>query len=342
MNQAKAMLPRKMFSEIDRVRFRPEIARLRAENRTCRITIVRSGGLGDTVLLLPTIRLLTHALPNAEITLVGSSWAQQLLSLIPVDVGFVQFGSSELSPLFAPGGAEDRAGVFAEADLVIIYTSRERGPLLRNARALCSGKVLDWPVNPSRGTHAACHFAAALLDREPAVSDIPMPVLRVRPGTENDQQFSGRTAAVHPGSGGRHKMWPPRMFANFIHELQQREVRVLMLEGPADAAVCSEVVERLPQGVSVLQPGRLPLADCAGRIAACDVYIGNDSGLTHVAAALGVPTVAVFGPTEPSVWRPLGAAVRTLYGHGYKAQKWPEVRTVLRSVLEILDKGSEG
>ena len=77
----------------------------------------------------------------------------------------------------------------------------------------------------------------------------------------------------------------------------------------------------------------------AGLIACADLYIGNDSGLTHMAAALGAPTVAVFGPTDPGTWRPLGRVVRVLRGAASpdNPARWPGVDEVLEAVLASAD-----
>ena len=325
--------PRNWMSRLDK-----RIERLQTEDPTCRISIVRSGGVGDTVLLLPTIQLLRQALPQAHLTLVGSSWARQLLPLMPQGLGFIQFDSTELTPLFFPDAGEDPAGVFAEADLVIIYTSREDGPLVRNARMLCDGTVRVWPVDPPAETHAACHFAAALLMDCPGLRDIPAPVLSVPSHCNSRNDVQGPTVAVHPGSGGRRKVWPSERFAELIRSLRQEDIRVFLPEGPADKASCSEVLEKLPDHRSLVSPEKLTLVDCAGRLACCDAYVGNDSGLTHVAAALGGPTLAIFGPTSPATWRPPGGHVEVIQSRTDGRWEWPEVASVLHGVCRLLGR----
>lgn len=310
--------------------------RLQQENPTCRVTVVRSGGLGDTILLLPTLRVLTRMLPEAQITLVGSSWARRLLPLLPERPRFVPFDSPDLTHLFSPNARKEPAGVFAEADLVIIYTADGHGPLAQNARRLCDGGVLNWPVEPPGRTHAACHFAAALLHEYPGLQDIPEPRLSNRLRAEPKHSPKRPTAAVHPGSGGHHKVWPVCRFVHLIQELDALGVEVFMPQGPADAQLCSELCRRLPNG-SLKDPEQLPLVNCAARLSTCDVYIGNDSGVSHLAAALGVPTVAIFGPTDPAVWRPVGQHVKVVDSRNSGDWKWPDVGSVLLSIRKLLD-----
>lgn len=135
------------------------------------------------------------------------------------------------------------------------------------------------------------------------------PALFVCPG--------GRAAplAIHPGSGGARKCWPVSSFAELIHRLWQRAIPVLLLGGPAD----HERIAALQQMLSAPEVDMLtmlvdaPLLEVATALQACRGYIGNDSGITHLAAMTGIPVVALFGPSDPVVWRPVGPNVTILY-----------------------------
>jgi ADP-heptose:LPS heptosyltransferase len=83
----------------------------------------------------------------------------------------------------------------------------------------------------------------------------------------------------------------------------------------------------------VLEAIGLSLVETAALLERCTLFVGNDSGLSHLAAALGIPTVAVFGPTDPSVWAPRGRrveAVRTSDGTA-----WPTVNAVMEAVAHL-------
>ncbi len=79
----------------------------------------------------------------------------------------------------------------------------------------------------------------------------------------------------------------------------------------------------------------LELAEAGAVLSECALYVGNDSGITHLAAGLGVPTVAVFGPTDPAVWRPLGPRVRVVRG-----RPWPTVEEVRGAALQFRPGGA--
>jgi ADP-heptose:LPS heptosyltransferase len=106
--------------------------------------------------------------------------------------------------------------------------------------------------------------------------------------------------AVHAGSGSPTKCWSSERFARVADGLQKTGIRVVLIEGPADRTITQAVACRIS-----IAPPRLrdvSLSSVVGVLSQCDAFLGNDSGLTHVAAALGLPTVAVFGPTDPAIW----------------------------------------
>jgi ADP-heptose:LPS heptosyltransferase len=72
-----------------------------------------------------------------------------------------------------------------------------------------------------------------------------------------------------------------------------------------------------------------PLLEVAHHLQQCRCYLGNDSGITHLAAMLGVPTVAIFGPTDPKIWRPMGPFVKVIQGYSLEDVTVDEVMGVL-------------
>ena len=127
-----------------------------------------------------------------------------------------------------------------------------------------------------------------------------------------------RCVAIHPGSGAVEKCWPTSRFAEVIKRLWEQNHPVLLLAGPADTERVNDVLKQLslpPKPEMFKMLTHAPLLEVAQRLLQCRCYLGNDSGITHLAAMLGVPTVAIFGPTDPAIWRPVGPFVKVLQGH---------------------------
>jgi ADP-heptose:LPS heptosyltransferase len=123
----------------------------------------------------------------------------------------------------------------------------------------------------------------------------------------------GPWMAVAPGSGSRRKNWPLAHYYEVSRALGwEYGLRVVWLAGPAEGEMLP-YLGPLAKAQGQLLLANRPLARVAQVLSRCRLYIGNDSGLTHLAAAVAGPEVlALFGPTNPRVWAPLGPRVRTL------------------------------
>jgi ADP-heptose:LPS heptosyltransferase len=107
--------------------------------------------------------------------------------------------------------------------------------------------------------------------------------------------------AIHPGSGSPGKNWPPENFAG-VADWAAARANILLLSGPAERG--AEEIRKAMKKAAPFVADNLPLTRLAGVLNWSRAYLGNDSGITHLAASLGVPTVALFGPTDPAVWGP--------------------------------------
>jgi hypothetical protein len=131
--------------------------------------------------------------------------------------------------------------------------------------------------------HAADFFAMHVGCPVPAVPRIPCP------------RIDGGFAVIHPFSGSARKCWPLELYQELVRRLR---IPVRWCAGPEDP---------LPDAVRIAD-----LYELACWLATARVYIGNDSGITHLAAAIGTPIVALFGPTDPRIWAPRGPSVRVI------------------------------
>jgi len=120
--------------------------------------------------------------------------------------------------------------------------------------------------------------------------------------------------AVHPGAGKKQNIWPAERFAAIIIRIAAAGHQVLVLHGPADQEPLDSMMEELAaaadvDGQQVLVAPRAPIGVGAALLQAADRFLCNDTGVMHLAGALQVPTVALFGPTDPELWKPLSENV---------------------------------
>ena len=128
---------------------------------------------------------------------------------------------------------------------------------------------------------------------------------------------------IHPGSGSAHKCVAPEILATVVVAVQISGATPVILEGPADR----EPVERLLRSCvnpPIVLKG-LDVLTVAGVLAQARLFVGQDSGVTHMAGLMGVRTVALFGPTDPARWAPRGAHVTVVQGAPCLCQSWGDV-----------------
>ncbi|MGC3974572.1 MAG: glycosyltransferase family 9 protein [Nitrospira sp.] len=128
---------------------------------------------------------------------------------------------------------------------------------------------------------------------------------------------------VHPGSGSLHKCVEAWRLAKLIEWLIESRMAPMLLEGPADCQSVAQVLSSVTKPVPVIRD--VSLSAVAGVMAQANLYIGHDSGMTHLAAALAIPTIACFGPTQASRWAPHGSTVSIISGMPCVCVDWRKV-----------------
>jgi ADP-heptose:LPS heptosyltransferase len=272
-----------------------------------RILALRAGGLGDTILALPALSALRREVgPSGDLELLGSEPYVRLASSVELASKVHGIDRALFRALFDER-ADDREvrELLARCDLVIGWS---RTPLLRGKAKELGVPVIQAPPQPPEGVHASDHLYRALASlglEGPA----PPPALPLshegRPEAEELLEREGLRAghfvAIHPGSGSPLKNWPRERFEALARIVQEEGLNPVWIEGEADRAVVSELARRAP--APVIRVGLHPLAQVLARASG---FVGNDSGVTHLAAAVGAPTVALFGPTDRTMWAPRG------------------------------------
>ena len=240
--------------------------------------VLRPGALGDALLAVPALRALRRSLP--PVTLAAHAAAVRfLVSVGEIDHGLA-FDDASLTPLFTGNCVPDQP--------VVAWTSAR----LRYA-------TLQAPSRPVELKHVAHYLLETLasLGVEQVFDDRP---LAVTPIPSNE-------ILVHPGSGSPTKNWPADRFADVIRA-SMADVRLVV--GEADAPAASAIETQLGRKLPRLEDP--PLEELAARLAGCRGYLGNDSGVSHLAGLCGVHTVVLFGPTNAAMWKPVGPSVEVL------------------------------
>ena len=290
-----------------------------------RILILRSGALGDFIVTLPVIAGLRKLCPHAWIEVLGPGGAAALAEGLADNAA--DLASRGLHELFLPHNPDAAAGpapggttshYIKSFDLVISWLGED---FFANVSRLASGTVVNVPPVPPAGRSAALTF----FDSIPQLRGLPFKPPRVKPTSAEERQAAKLLArngltpalplvAVHPGSGGRRKCWPPRHFAAVIRALLRAGRQVAIISGEADAEAVAGVGRELAlPGLS--RPAilaDLPVRLLAAVLAACGAYLGNDSGVSHLAAAAGTKCFVIFGPTDPVRWAPAGENVTVI------------------------------
>jgi ADP-heptose:LPS heptosyltransferase len=223
-----------------------------------------------------------------------------------------------MAAFFVPRGELDPALVeyFKGFNVVISYLFDPDRIFSNNVRACGVKQVIDASPRPD-DSHAAEHYCRPLESLAIYV-EAPRPQLHPnesdREAASNFLKMAGREplVAIHPGSGSEKKNWPVEKFAALGRWLaDELAAQLLVVRGEADERAVQRLAELLGERpISVVQG--LKLVELAAVLERCVLFLGNDSGITHLAAAVGTPTVAVFGGASRPIWEPLGEHTRVV------------------------------
>ena len=268
------------------------------------ITIFRGGAIGDFVLTLPAINAVRRAFP-AELRLIGRP---ATLALGPT-ASILDSEDPRLIPLHRDGPLPPATRqLFAATERVLAYAVDAQQHFGRQLRRAVTGPVLLSDPRPPadfRG-HIVDHLLSPLRQWGLPVCD-RTPHIELRP---DDYCYAETLASppkvvIHLGSGSPAKCWPAANFHALASALQKRGWHTALLCGPVERER-QITVDSLP----ALHPP--DLRSLAGLLAKATLFIGNDSGPGHIAAAVGTPTLTLFGPTDPQLWAPHGKRSQVL------------------------------
>ena len=289
--------------------------------------IFHHAALGDFVVTFPLLRTLR------EPTTIVAPWSKAALAaklfthVSPMDIELWEF--TRLHVVGGPTSVSPAIGdLFGNAHRIISFISKPGDPWAQNIADLAPDAEVAHvrPRPPADWTRHVTQWHRTQLEEQR---------LAIEPS--DDAWTGGKKAAwgagegpivIHPGSGGVDKCWPIDRFEAVIEKLRAAGREVVPVLGEAELERWDrQVVERWQAGYGAQPLYSLDALHDGLRVASG--YLGNDSGPTHLAAQLGVPTVAMFGPSDPRVWRPQGPSVTILAPDTPRGMDWLAVNSVV-------------
>jgi len=283
-----------------------------------RILVIRGGAIGDFILTLPALAALRRQFPDAYLEVLGYPHIVQLA----LAGGLVDHAHSiearALAGFFARNGklSEDLAQYFSDFDLIISYLYDPDQIFRTNVGRCTPAQFIGAPHRPRPGCtmHAAELFLQPL-ERLAILEADPIPRLRLNSPVSSPGAAGAGAApklALHPGSGSEQKNWPEACWAELLELLvNSTACDFLLVGGEAEGERLQRLAAALPLSRTRVAQS-LPLTGLAALLSQCDGFLGHDSGISHLAAALGLRGLLLWGETDPAIWRPPSPTMRLL------------------------------
>ena len=298
-----------------------------------KILVIRGGAIGDFILTLPALAALRQQFPAAHIEVLGYPHIVSLAVAGGLAHRARSIEAQALAGFFARGGSLDAglADYFSEFDLILSYLYDPDEIFQTNIGRCSAAHFIAGPHRPKEdaGIPAAKVFLKPL--ERLAIFDADcIPRLALTAAGSDPNRL-----ALHPGSGSERKNWPEAKWAELLEDLVNlTNLDLLLIGGEAEG-------ERLQRLAAALPPSRarvaqsLPLPKLAVALCSCRAFIGHDSGISHLAAALGLRGLLLWGDTVEAVWRPPGEKMVLLrHPRGLRHVEADEVMVELKRLLE--------
>ena len=322
--------------------------------------ILQPGAIGDCILSLPLAEFMKDSLQLGGIDILGHTEYSGILSGRTCVDSVRSMDSMNLHRMFVEKSAFDLADgdplINAFADYAWIVTflgepySNFEQNLIFTANCSHSSEVITLSMKPPEdySNHLTDYYRQLFVD-ECGLSSEARQIERgsrlikateadVNKGrellTEIQVDSSEKLVVIQPGSGGLHKCWHPDNFLAVAKELRSKGVDVVFLLGPAEQEMFSNATVNDINLVAKCLTD-LSLTQVVELLSCTDGFLGNDSGITHLAAGMGVRTLVVFGPTNPAVYKPVGPAV-TVFAQGGEAFTDKPSAALQQEVLDVL------
>jgi lipopolysaccharide heptosyltransferase II len=319
-----------------------------------KILLVRLRSIGDTVLATPTVLALKRFLPGVQIDVLLEDWVAPVLeghglinriirlesSSIAArlqvarelrrehyDVVYNLHGGTTATLLTRATGARHRVG-YAAYQYAKLHNYQSPSPLLL------------WG---QQKTHSVEQQLALVGWTGVPVTDRPPTQLAISPQADavvNEQLNTAgladkKFALIHPAAAFATKQWATANFARVVEYLGDHGIPAIAIAGPHESAVLDQLMAESAVKITTFD---LSLPEVTALAKRSQIFVGNDSGIAHIAAAVGTPSVVIFGSSNTAHWRPWNTAPAEVVleempcqpCHGYFCEKFPQPECILR------------
>ena len=307
------------------------------------VLVIHQGALGDLILALPGLESIRKAYPHARSVIMGYPRILQIVEKRFYANEILSIDQKGMASFFVREGVLDShlSHYFGIFDLIIVFGKEENGAVIGNLRRVCRGQILHiasfppWDEKVHLTDHLLKQFA-----RYGFPESRPNPKLYLKEFWKSKGVTPGERSKVvifHPGSGSKKKVWPLDRFLTLAQTVQnQLGSRILIVLGPAEGPEVQRAFEGMRPNPPILAKG-LSLLQLASVMEGCWFFVGNDSGISHMASALNLPTVVIFGPTDQRVWSLRGERTFVISKNVY-CSPCPQERFLLCKTLECLSR----
>ena len=278
------------------------------EPKRPRVLVIRGGAIGDFILTLPAIRLLRENIANCQLEALGYPGIVELAVKAGLADATRSLEHRTMAALFAPGATIDPSLVeyLCSFNLVVSYLFDPDGILRANLERIGVKTLIECPHRVVDGQgHASAQLAKPL---QRLAMFLEEPQWRAPLFALAQPEDGLIRIAIHLGSGSEKKNWPAENWHRLAEDLQTQhpQVRIIFITGEAEEARGTAVSACFDHWHA------LPLTILADRLGTCQLFLGHDSGISHLAAACGLPCLLLFGPTDPAIWAPPQSTVQVL------------------------------
>jgi heptosyltransferase-3 len=311
-----------------------------------RILVIFPGSLGDFVCFLPTLQIIIEKADRVEVSLAVRGSAFEVAQRLPFLSAVYSLDSRIFSRLFSSsfGEKQEEEKFFSAFSHIFSWFANAHEQVLANLKK-CSRYARSFPffsgqIPEQSHMHVSLYYLRCI-----GIQEIRCPSLFIgeaqsqwqdqwKEDYSGEKKWSSHTQilVIHPGSGGQKKRWDPngfRLIAGWWKaEKTDFQRVVLILLGPAEEAERKiwQTVGHVFEGGTVWQAAAL--------LRRATVYLGNDSGLSHLAGAIGARGGVIFGPTQPELWKPLGGTLAVIRNDHFRVTS-PNIAGISLSEIPV-------